>query len=308
MRRSGWIIGCMAAVAASLATAGGAKLTALIVDGQNNHNWKATTPVMKRLLEETGLFAVDVATSPPKKQPMDGFRPEFAKYDVVVSNYTGDEWPAATKQALVEYMTSGGGLVIVHAANNAFGKWAEWNEMIGVGGWGGRNEKSGPMLYWQDGKIVRDTSPGRGGTHGTQHPWQVVAREPDHPILKGLPEKWLHEKDELYSKLRGPAKNLTVIATAWHDPKQRGTGKHEPALMTIRYGKGRVFHTVLGHAAQQMRCVGFIVTFQRGAEWAATGKVTQAGVPDDFPKPDKVSLRGGPPPKGRPKKGGRKPR
>ncbi len=266
-------------------------LKALIVDGQNNHDWKGTTPVLKSLLEETGLFAVDVATTPAEKQPMDSFRPNFAKYDVIVSNYTGADWPKQTQNALVEYMKNGGGLVIYHAANNAFPKWKEWNEMIAIGGWGGRDEKSGPMVRYRDGKIVLDNSPGRGGTHGPQHEFQVVIRDRLHAITAGLPEKWMHAKDELYSKLRGPAKNMAVLATAYADPAKKGTGEHEPALFTVRYGKGRVFHTVLGHNTEQLRCVGFIVTFLRGTEWAATGRVTRMEVPADFPTADKVSLR-----------------
>ena len=267
---------------------------ALIVDGQNNHTWESTTPVMKEILEAGGLFAVDVATSPPKGKPMAGFRPAFAKYDVIVSNYNGAEWPAETKDAFVKYISGGGGLVIVHAADNSFSRWKEYNEMIGLGGWGGRNEKSGPYLYWKDGKYVRDTSKGRGGTHGRQTPYLVEHRDTEHPITKGLPARWMHCKDELYAKLRGPAKNVTVLATAYSDPKTRGTGRHEPALFTIRYGKGRVFHTVLGHAAPQMRCVGFIVTLRRGTEWAATGKVTRTKVPPDFPTGTKVSVRPAP--------------
>ena len=144
-------------------------LKALIVDGQNNHDWKRTTPVLKSLLEETGMFEVDVATSPAKGRPMDTFKPSFSKYDVIVSNYTGDDWPKQTQDTLVEYMENGGGLVIYHAADNAFPKWQEWNEMIAIGGWGGRNEKSGPMVRYRDGKVVFDNSPGRGGTHGPQH-------------------------------------------------------------------------------------------------------------------------------------------
>jgi len=266
-------------------------LKVLIVDGQNNHDWKATTPILKDLLEETGLFTVDVATSPASKQPMDSFIPDFAKYDVVVSNYTGDEWPKATQNALVEYMENGGGLVIYHAADNAFPRWKEWNEMIAVGGWGGRNEKSGPMVRYRDGKIVLDHSPGRGGSHGPQHAFQVITRDRNHAIMAGLPEKWMHAKDELYSQLRGPAKNMTLLATAYAIPSQKGTGEHEPALFIISYGKGRIFHTVLGHGPEQLRCVGFIVTFLRGTEWAATGRVTQVGVPEDFPTADQVSLR-----------------
>ena len=266
-------------------------LKALIVDGQNNHNWKGTTPVLKSLLEETGLFAVDVATSPEKGQPMDTFRPKFANYDVIVSNYTGDEWPKETQDALVEYMTNGGGLVIFHAANNAFPKWKEWNEMIAVGGWGGRNEMAGPMVRYRDGKVVLDNAPGRGGSHGPQHEFQVIIRDRHHPVTAGLPEKWMHTTDELYSQLRGPAKNMTILATAYADPAKKGTGEHEPILFTVGYGKGRIFHTVLGHGPEQLRCIGFIVTFQRGTEWAATGRVTQVEVPADFPTAEQVSLR-----------------
>ena len=266
-------------------------LKALIIDGQNNHNWKGTTPVLKKLLEETGLFQVEVATTPGNKPPLDGFKPDFAKYDVIVLNYNGAGWPQETEKAFVEYMRNGGGLVIYHAADNPFPKWTEFNEMIGVGGWGGRNEKSGPMVRWRDGKAVLDNSPGPGGTHGPQHEFQVVIRDPNHPITAGLPEKWMHVSDELYSKMRGPARNMTVLATAYADPAKNGTGENEPMLITLQYGKGRVFHTMLGHDVPQLACVGFIVTFQRGTEWAATGKVTQTNVPADFPTADRVSLR-----------------
>lgn len=266
-------------------------LKALIVDGQNNHNWKSTTPVLKQLLEDSGMFEVDVATSPARGQPMSGFKPDFAAYDVVVGNYNGADWPRETQQAFMDYMSSGGGFVVFHAADNAFPKWKEYNEIIGLGGWGGRDEKSGPMLRYKDGKVVFDDTPGRGGTHGPQHEFQVITRQRNHPITAGLPEKWMHTKDELYSKLRGPATNLTVLATAYADPEKKGTGEHEPILFTIRFGKGRIFHTALGHAAGQCRSVGFIETLLRGAEWAATGNVTRTEVPADFPTADKAHLR-----------------
>ena len=262
----------------------------LIVDGQNNHNWRETSPILKRLLEETKLFTVDVATSPDKGQDMSGFQPKFALYDVVVTNYTGAEWPEATKTALDKYVSGGGGLVVYHAADNAFAKWKEYNEMIALGGWGGRSEKDGPYVRWRDGKIVRDMTPGRGGSHGPQHEFQLIVREPDHPITKGLPPVFMHSTDELYNSLRGPAKNLTVLATAFSPKEKRGTGEHEPQLMTIDYGQGRVFHIAYGHAGKQLASVGFIVPFQRGTEWAATGKVTQK-VPDDMPGPDAPSMR-----------------
>ncbi len=266
------------------------KLKALIVDGQNNHDWKSTTPLLKKHLEDSGLFTVDVATS-PGGEDLTGFEPKFADYQVVVSNYNGALWPKATQDALVAFVRGGGGLVVVHAANNSFPEWKEYNEMIGLGGWGGRNEKWGPYVRFKGGKFVRDTSPGGGGSHGSQHAFQVVVRDDKHPITAGLPTAWMHAPDELYDRLRGPAENLTVLATAYADPAQGGTGEHEPMIMTVDYGKGRVFHTPMGHSPEAMHCVGFIVTLQRGSEWAATGKVARTEIPQDFPKANEVSVR-----------------
>ncbi len=279
---------CLLSLAAPLSAA---PLKALIVDGQNNHAWAQTTPVLKQQLLESGLFTVDVATSPAKGQDQSGFKPKFADYQVVVSNYNGDEWCTETKQALVDYVRGGGGLVIVHAANNSFPKWKEYNEMIGLGGWGGRNEQSGPYVRFREGKIVKDTTPGSGGHHGPQHEFAVVVRNPNHPITAGLPSTWMHAKDELYDKLRGPAENIDVLVTAFAASDKGGTGEHEPSLFTVAFGKGRVFHTVQGHSVDAMRCVGFAVTLVRGTEWAATGKVTKTDIPADFPSADKVSQR-----------------
>jgi uncharacterized protein len=236
------------------------------------------------------LFTVDVART--ARQGTDpNFKPEFAKYDVVVSNYNGAPWPEETRDAFVEYVKSGGGFVVVHAANNAFGDWREYNEMIGLGGWGGRNEKTGPYVYFtKDGKLVRDESRGSGGHHGPQHPFLIVVRDQEHPVTRGMPSAWMHAQDELYDMLRGPAENMHVLATAFASPDKGGTGRHEPMIFTVHYGKGRVFHTPMGHAEYSMECIGFIETLQRGAEWAATGKVTQE-LPEDFPTADEVKSR-----------------
>ena len=263
---------------------------ALLVDGQNGHDWKSTSPVLKKFLEETELFTVDVATSPAKRQDMSGFEPKFADYDVVVLNYQGDMWPEQTQQAFVDYVRNGGGVVVYHFACAAFPSWKEYNEIIGLGGWGRRNEKDGPYIRWRDGQIVRDDSPGRGGGHGPSQPFQLVIRNADHPITKGLPDKFMHVSDELYGWLRGPAKNLTVLATAFAPADKGGSDEHEPLLFTVSYGKGRVFQNALGHTSKELASVAFIVPFQRGAEWAASGKVTQT-VPGDFPQPDVASVR-----------------
>lgn len=287
------------------------KLKALIIDGQNNHQWPTTTPVMKWALENSQRFTVEVSTTPeagPKepRAPKDptpeqkaafdeakvkyqqdkkaleekkaaqwkSWHPKFAAYDVIISNYNGELWPDEVRTEFVDYVSKGGGFVSVHAADNSFPEWPEYNEMIGLGGWGGRSEKSGPMIRFRNGAIVRDETPGSGGTHGKQHEFVVEARQPEHPILKGMPLKWKHSGDELYAKLRGPAKNMTVLATAFSAPETNGTGENEPMLMVTSFGKGRVFHTTLGHSATSMAGLGFQVTLARGAEWVATGKVT----------------------------------
>ncbi len=276
VRLSAWVL----AVCSAAHGAGPQK--ALIVDGQNNHPWQATTPLLKKILEDTNLFQVDVATTPPKGGDMSAFRPNFAAYALVVSNYNGEAWPQATQKAFADFVNKGGGVVIVHAADNAFPEWKEYNEMIGLGGWGDRNEKSGPYLRYRDEKFVKDNTPGRGGSHGAQHEFRVDIRNPTHAITKGLPPSFMHAKDELYDRLRGPAEHITVLATAYSEVSTRGTGEHEPVLMVIGHGRGRIFHTTLGHSPEAMSCVGFIVTTQRGAEWAATGRVKQT-VPKDYP-------------------------
>lgn len=250
----------------------------LLIDGQNNHQWQETTPIIRATLESTGRFAVDVATTPPAGGDMSKFQPKFAEYDVVVSNYNGEPWSAATQKAFAEYVYGGGGFVSVHAADNSFPDWAEYNQMIGVGGWGNRTEKDGPYVRWRDGKFVRDTKPGRGGSHGQRHPFEVVVRDTEHPITRGIPASFLQAPDELYAELRGPAKDMQVLATAYSDPGTGGTGEHEPILMVIEAGKGRVFHTTLGHDTVAESGTAFQVTLQRGTEWAASGQVTQPAV------------------------------
>lgn len=293
------------------------KIKVLIVDGQNNHAvWPKSTIMMKQYLEETGMFKVDVYRSKytwkagrekdflpmakagesedlkePKHDP--NFSPKFKKYDVVISNFgwKAADWAASTQKALEDYMEAGGGFVSVHAADNSFPDWEAYNQMIGIGGWGGRNEKDGPYVYYNNhGELIRDHSVGKCGAHGPTHMFPISVRVQDHPITKGMPKVWLTAKDECYAKLRGPAENMTVLATGKDQNKNAPTDRHEPILMVLDYGEGRIFHTTLGHDDYSFEGVGFIVSFLRGVEWAATGKVTQA-MPKDFPSAEKGESR-----------------
>ena len=263
-----------------------AKIKVLLVDGQNNHDWKRCSPVMIDTLDATGRFEIERAIV--TKEEIADFNPDFAKYQVILSNYNGEPWLEETQRSFVQYMKGGGNLVVVHAADNSFPEWKEFNEMIGLGGWKGRNEKDGPYVYWKDGKIVRDNSKGRGGSHGRPWEYKVVVRDREHPITRGLPSEFLMVKEELYDRLRGPAKNMTVLATAF---AEGGSERHEPVLMTIKYGKGRVFHTVMGHSHTSMGGVAFQETLIRGTEWAATGKVSFAPVTAEDLPADRAAYR-----------------
>jgi uncharacterized protein len=265
----------------------------LLLDGESGgpyHNWELTTPILKKELEETGLFEVTVATAPHADGDFTNFKPQFGNYQVVVSNLDSADWPSGLRSEFEQYVRNGGGFVVVHAADNAFPNWVAYNQMTGIGGWRGRTEKAGPRWYFKDGKLVSDTSPGKAGAHGARLPFQITVRDPEHPIMKGLPPVWMHAPDELYGTLRGPGKNMTILATAHSDPENKGTGNDESMLMTLKFGKGRISHTTLGHDAVALSGVGFITTFQRGTEWAATGKVTQK-LPPGFPTANTVSYR-----------------
>lgn len=267
------------------------KIKVLIIDGVNNHNWKETTKDTKAILLKTGRFSVDVNTSPSKKsttRDWEKWLPEFSKYQVVVSNYNDGGrslWASKTKEAFEKYISEGGGFVSVHAADNSSSDWPAYNKMIAIGGWGGRRAGvSGYLLRKYEGQWQKD-SPKKGGSggHGPQTEFVVTHDLPDHPIVKGLPIEWLHAKDELYHSLRGPAEDVTVLGSA----VSKKSHLAEPMMMLIKYGKGTVFHTPMGHFNKlSTRCVGFQTIFARGTEYVATGKVT-IGKPVSFPTKSK---------------------
>lgn len=260
-------------------------LDVLIVDGQNNHQWQKTTPELREILEESGRFSVDVATSPPGGGDMSDFRPDFSAYDAIVLNYNGDMWPESTREAFETYVSGGGGVVVVHAADNAFREWEAYNRMIGFGGWGGRTKADGPYIYFKDGVLVYDHhSDGRGGGHEGFGRFVVTTRDFEHPITQGMPEQW-YQTDELYNFMRGPGGDMHVLATAFSsDPIGKGgSQRHEPMLFTVTYGDGHIFHTTLGHNVEAMQGNGFRVTLARGTEWAATQRVTIA-MPEEMPR------------------------
>lgn len=247
------------------APAGPAKLQALIITGQNGHDWRGTTPVLKQALEETGRFEVRVT------EEFRGSGPEtLAPYDVVIVNYFERNqpqllWGDRANSALMDYVRSGKGLVIYHFSLAAFNGWTDYEKMS-AGNW----------------------RPGNGH-HSARHDFKVDIKDANHPITAGLKSPLAVQNDELYANLKWqPEGTYHVLATAYDDHSlydekasdarnkqpMSGPGKDEPMLWTTQYGSGRVFITALGHDAVTSAEPTFKVTFTRGAEWAATGKVT----------------------------------
>jgi type 1 glutamine amidotransferase len=274
-------------------------LRVLILDGQNNHDWRRTTASLRGTLDAAHRFTVEVSTTPEAKaapEAWDAWRPRFADFDVVVSNYNGESWPLRVQHDFTSFVESGGGAVMVHAANNPFPDWPEFNRMIGLG-W--RKPDYGDRITIDDasGALVR-TPKGAGPTsgHGPAHVFAIKVRQPEHPIMKGLPLVWMHGKDQLSHGQRGPGENMTVLDSAFSAKDHGGTGEHEPVTWTIPYGKGRVVTTMLGHQWRDQEdesaldCIGFRTVFARSVEWAATGVVT-IPVPPDFPTATELSLR-----------------
>lgn len=253
------------------------RIRALILTGRNNHDWRATTPFLRHILDATGRFDVRVT-----EEPMSLGADSLSPYDVLVVNYCGPRWSPATEKAVEEFVRAGKGMVLIHAASYPFGEMEVLAEHMGRSGVFER-----PWAEWARMAGARWTAEPKTG-HGTRHAYRVTWKDTAHPIASGLDPHFLIS-DELYHNFRLEP-GIHVLATAFDALDKRGTGKDEPLLWTVRYGKGRVFHTALGHDVAAMQAPGFVASYARGTEWAARGSVTLPAKIDLNPK-DRDAVR-----------------
>ncbi|MHC5541000.1 ThuA domain-containing protein [Singulisphaera rosea] len=220
-----------------------AKARALILTGVNDHDWEATTPYLKKTLEASGYFSVDVSEDPDA--PVLSDRKSLVGYQVLILNLNRDpRWTPEREENLLDYVRQGGGLVVLHAADNAFPGWPEYERLVG-GAW-----RSNGTAF-----------PGRSTFHPAYGPFRVTVVDLNHPITQGLGSTFT-TTDEMYTNLK-LQKNIHVLAAG--DYK----GKTQPLLFLSGYGKGRMYHSALGHDLKAMHNRQFIDTLIRGTRWAA---------------------------------------
>ena len=244
-----------------------AKIQVLIVTGRDDHDWRGVTPLMRNYLDAAGIFEVRIA-----EEFHDVGAESLAPYAAVVlvynGNYPVDQWSERSKKTLLDFVQGGKGLVVYHHTVAGFESWPEFAALCGGN-------------YY------------KGAQHSPVHDFTVSFTDRDHPITRGLKPSFLEAQDELYASLAmQPAGSYHVLATAWDDHalyngRSRtplvGPGQDEPMMWTVQAGAGRVFATMIGHSAKAVGSDGFRVTFTRGVEWAATGKVTQPVPPEMAP-------------------------
>lgn len=271
-------------------------LKVLIVDGFSNHDWKQTSALVRWVLEKSGRFEVEVSTIPLDSIDWVNWSPDFERYDVVIQNTNNIHnpslrWPAQAQKQLEAYVYKGGGLYVLHSANNAFRDWEEYNKMIGLG-W--RPADFGVALEaGQDQNLIRhEPGQGKGTSHGDRFD-ALIRIFNRHPINQDYPEAWKTVNTEVYSFPRGYVEQLTVLSTAYDSTD---TQKEWPVEWVVSYGSGSVYNSSMGHLwhgevyPSSYRCVGFQTTMVRATEWLATGKVTFP-LPPDFPDDQNASLK-----------------
>lgn len=242
------------------------KIETLILTGSNNHDWKRSSDFVKQLLEKSEKFSVKIIDNP---SPYLEEASNLKGIQLFFMDINSTQWSDLAKKNFETAVSNGTGVVIFHAASNAFEGWDNYEKMCA--------------------RVFQATA-----SHGEFREGKVVIRDHEHPITKGIGDfiKWDEFYHSLVDKHNTP---INVLATVYSDPDPeffcKGSGKDEPVLFTTEFGKGRIVHQALGHVYSVevfhgsigATMISFIYKdFQRllirGCEWAATGVVTD--IPD----------------------------
>lgn len=210
----------------------------LLVTGNDypGHPWKETAPALRDLLQKDARLQVRVVEDPHVLDSR-----ALQDYDAVVLHFMNWETPSpgeAARDNLRRFVEAGKGLMLVHFACGAWQDWPEFRNLAG--------------RAW-DPKLR---------PHDPRGPFRVEIADPEHPITKGLQP--FDTDDELYTCLAGE-RPIHVVAQA----RSKVDGKDYPMAFVLDYGKGRVFHTVLGHDVKAIANSAVPELLRRGCAWSA---------------------------------------
>lgn len=209
----------------------------VIVTGQDypGHKWRQTAPILKAAIGVDSRLRVDVV-----EQPSFLATERLWDYDVLVLHFMNWERPdpgPKARENLIRFVEQGKGMVLVHFACGAFQGWSQFADVAG-----------------------RVWDPNARG-HDPRGSFQVHIVDPNHPITSGLPS--FETVDELYTCLTG-SRPIQILANA----RSKVDQKDYPMAFCFEYGRGRVFHSPLGHDVQAFNDP-VRALFRRACAWAA---------------------------------------
>jgi type 1 glutamine amidotransferase len=210
----------------------------LIITGEDypGHKWKETAPVVKEILAKDSRLEVSVLDDLKALDSTD--LGQYASVVIHFKNYNANVPGEDSRKHLEQFVRDGGGMVTLHFGCGAFPGWGDFEKLAG--------RVYNPKLRAHDphGKFMVD----------------LVDRE--HPITKGMEP--FETLDELYTCLDGQTP-IHVLATAVSKVDQ----KPYPMAFVLEYGKGRSFHSPLGHDVRAFSVPGVSDLLRRATAWTA---------------------------------------